>query len=73
MAFDFFAFDAGAATAFGSFGASLDTEELLRLLWSCELLESESELDELVSESLELPDDDEEPELEQLESVEVAD
>lgn len=73
FAFDFF--DGGAVVGFGSFDGEFDTEawELLRRPRPRELDESESELDEPDSESLELPLDDDEPELEQLESVVVTD
>lgn len=48
--------------------------ELLRLVGSCELDDSESELDELLSEPLELPLDDDDPELDpELDSVVLVD
>lgn len=73
--FAFVFFDGAAAAGFGSLGGGFDNEaaELLRRPRPCELDESESELDEFEFESLELPLDDEEPELEPLESVVVTD
>lgn len=74
-AFEFDFFDAVAGVGLrsirGEFGA--DAAELLRRPRPWELDESESELDEFESEPLELPLDDDEPELVQLESVVVTD
>lgn len=73
FAFDFF--DGALVGGFGSFGGEFDTEaaELLRRPRPCELDESESELDEFESESLELALDVDEAELDELESVVVTD
>lgn len=72
FAVDFFD-EAAAVCLLGACGVGTDAAELLRRPRPCELDESESELDELESESLELPLDDDEPELLQLESVVVTD
>lgn len=57
-----------------SFGPEPDADaELLRRFGPCELDESESELDEFESDPLELSLDEDEPELEQLDSVELTD
>lgn len=57
-----------------SFGPEPDADaELLRRFGPCELDESESELDEFESEPLELSLDDDDPELEQLDSDELTD
>lgn len=75
FAFDFFD-GAAVGAGFDSLGGEFDKEaaELLRRTpRPCELDESESELDEFEFESLELPLDDDEPELEQLESLVVTD
>lgn len=63
-----------AAAANASALVLLVEPELLRRVASCELDDSESELDELLSDPLELPLDDDEPELEpELDSVVLVD
>lgn len=66
--------EAAAAAAADASALVLFEPELLRRAASCELDDSESELDELLSDPLELPLDDDEPELEpELDSVVLVD